>query len=263
MQIVPCRERPWIYVREFCAPNQYFINHNSSFVAAVEMSEEKPDLIRKQSYTIPCASSFRSAVGELAARRGGNVADLARSVVLVVPLPVIAAFPDPGGPGADDRETVVLKSGRTKGQLLRRKPRLQVRLSPGQDIVTLRRALGLALALDKGDVAIRLSGGGLESRQPPDPQAERAEKQAKLNRDEIERLRAIVSVLSFDPLAEGIRTRNDALHILGFAPGSHPDQKTLKARFRTLAAIHHPDGALGNHDRMSQLNEAMDRLRRG
>jgi len=227
------------------------------------MSEEKSETIRKQSYTIPCASSFRGAVGDLAARRGGNVADLARSVVLVVPRSVINAFPDPGGPTGDDRETVVLKSGKTKGQLLRRKPRLQVRLSPGQDVVTLRRALGLALAMDKGDVAVRFSGAGLESRQAPDPQTERAEKQAKANLDEIERLRAIVSVLSFDPLAGGIRTRNDALHILGFAPGSHPDQKTLKARFRTLATIHHPDGALGNHDRMSQLNEAMDQLRLG
>jgi len=227
------------------------------------MTEEKLEPVRKQSYTIPCASSFRADVGELAARRGGNVADLARSVVLVVSRSVVNAFPDPGGPAADDRETVILKSGKTKGQLLRRKPRLQVRLPPGQDIVTLRRALGLALALDKGDVAIRLSGAGLELRQPPDPQTERAEKRAKTNLDEIERLRAIVSVLSFDPLAGGIRSRDDALHILGFAPGSHPDQKTLKARFRTLATIHHPDGELGNHDRMSQLNEAMDRLRLG
>jgi len=227
------------------------------------MSEQKTDTLHKQSYTIPCASAFRTAVIDLAARRGGNVADLARSVVLVVPGDIIAAVADPGGPAADDRETVYLKSGKAKGQPLRRKPRLQARLSPGHDVVTLRRALGLALAIDRGDVAIRFSGAGLEARQPPVPEIERLEKQAKETLDEAERLRAIVSVLSFDPLSGGIRTRDDALHILGFPPASHPDQRTLKARFRTLATIYHPDSTHGNHHRMSQLNDAMDRLRRG
>lgn len=227
------------------------------------MNAENAEPVRKKSYTIPCAAAFRAAVGELAARRGGNVADLARSMVLVVPPDVIAAFPDPGGPAVDDRETVILKSGKTKGQPLRRKPRLQVRLSPGHDIVTLRRALALALAMDRGDVGIRLTGSGLETIQPPDPEAERMGKQAKAIREEVERLRAIVSVLSFDPLAGGIQSRDDALHILGFPPASRPDAKTLKARFRTLATIHHPDGAHGNHQRMSQLNEAMDKLRQG
>ncbi len=211
------------------------------------MTPGKEETVRKQSYTIPCASTFRAAVGELAARRGGNAADLARSVVLVVPPAIIAAFADPGGPAANDRETVILKSGKGKGQPLRRKPRLQVRLSPGQDIVTLRRALGLALALDKGDVGIRFTGAGLAGQQPADPETVRAEKQAQVARDEVERLRAIVSVLSFDPLTGGIRSRDDALHILGFPPGSRPDQKTLKVRFRTLATIHHPDGDPGSH----------------
>ncbi len=226
------------------------------------MTAEKAETGRKRSYTIPCASSFRAAVGELAARRGGNVADLARSVVLLTPPEIIAAFADPGGPAADDRETVVLKTGKARGRSQRRKPRLQVRLSPGHDIVTLRRALGLALALDTGRVGMRFTGAGLERTQPPDPETERAEKQVKSGRDEVERLRTIVSALSFDPLKDGIRSRDEALHILGFAPGSHPDRKTLKARFRTLATIHHPDGEHGNHHRMSQLNEAMDHLRR-
>ena len=158
---------------------------------------------------------------------------------------------------------MILKSGQARGRPMRRKPRLQVRLSPGYDMVTLRRALGLALAMDRGDVSMRYSGMGLEAGQPPDPETERIGKQVKANGEEVERLRAIVSVLSFDPLADGIRSRDDALHILGFPPHSRPDQRTLKARFRTLATIHHPDGAHGNHDRMSQLNEAMERLRRG
>ncbi len=225
------------------------------------MRIEQSEILRKRSYTIPCASSFRAAVIDLAARRGGNVADLVRSVVLLVPGGIIAAFADPGGPQPDDRETVILKSGKTQGQILRRKPRLQVRLSPGHAMITLRRALALALALDKGDVAIRFSGAGLEQGQPPDPAQVRAEKQARASLEKIERLRTIVSALSFDPLAGGIQCRDDALHIMGFPPGSQPGPKTLKARFRTLATIHHPDSAQGNHDRMSQLNDAMDRLR--
>ena len=194
--------------------NQYFINHTSCETAGISMTVENGETVRKQSYTIPCASGFRTAVGDLAARRGGNVADLVRSVVLVVPPAVIAAFADPGGPPAGDRETVILKSGKAKGQPLRRKPRLQVRLGPGHEVITLRRALGLALALDRGDVGMRFTGSGLEANQPLDRDAERLKKQAATALEEVERLRAIVSVLSFDPLAGGIQTRDDALHIL-------------------------------------------------
>ena len=227
------------------------------------MINKNAETICKQSYTIPCASSFRAAVNDLANRQGSNVADLARSVVLVVPSHVIAAFSDPGGPAADDRETVILKSGKGKGQPMRRKPRLQVRLSPGHDIPMLRRALGLALALGNGDVGMRFSGAGLEVAQAPDPAVERVRKLKQASQEEMERLRATVSVLSFDPLPGGIRSRDDALHILGFPPGHHPDQRRLKARFRSLATIYHPDGTHGSHHRMSQLNEAMDLLRRG
>ena len=80
-------------------------------------------------------------------------------------------------------------------------------------------------------------------------------------RDEMERLRAIVAVLSFEPLADGIRTRDQALHILGYPPGAMPDRVSIRARFRTLATIHHPDSGYGSHDRMSQLNSAMEFLR--
>ena len=82
-------------------------------------------------------------------------------------------------------------------------------------------------------------------------------------REELERLRAMVSVLSFEPLPQGIHSREEALHVLGFPPGRLPDLGELRARFRMLATIHHPDGVYGSHQRMSQLNAAMDVLRRG
>ena len=225
-----------------------------------ETMTAKPASNRKHSYTIPCSSKFRDAVTVLADKRRVNVADLARSVVLVVSPEEIAAFPDPGGPLAGDRETVVLKSGTAKGKPWQRKPRLQVRMASGYDGETLRRALGMALAIDRGDVDINLNGFAEEE----SLQAPVVDESLILEaREEMRRLRSIISVLSFDPLPSGIRSRDDALHILGFPPGSLPDGKSLKSRFRTLATIHHPDSGHGNHDRMSQLNEAMDRLKRG
>jgi hypothetical protein len=220
----------------------------------------KPGPYRKHSYTIPCSSDFRDAVMALAQKRRVNVADLARSVVLVVDDHEIANFPDPGGPLAGDRETVVLKSGAAKGKPWQRKPRLQVRMAMGYDAQTLRRALGLALSIDQGAVDISLNGGGQEQQEQAPPLDESLINEA---REELTRLRSIIAMLSFEPLPHGIKSRNDALHILGFPPGSLPDRKSMKSRFRTLASIHHPDSGHGDHDRMSQLNEAMDHLNRG
>jgi DnaJ-class molecular chaperone len=38
--------------------------------------------------------------------------------------------------------------------------------------------------------------------------------------------------------------------------------KSIRAKYRILAAIHHPDSNYGSHQRMTQLNAAMDLLRR-
>ncbi|HEB80010.1 MAG TPA: J domain-containing protein, partial [Rhodospirillales bacterium] len=114
------------------------------------------DPVIKHSYTIPCATDFRDAVTALAKRAGANAADLARSVVLMIPKEEIDAFPDPGPPKPRDRETIILKSGTAKGKPWRRKPRLQVRMAPGFDIETIRKALGLALAMDRGERTVRL-----------------------------------------------------------------------------------------------------------
>lgn len=208
---------------------------------------------KKHSYTITCSTSFRDRIEKLAARRRVNVGDLARSVLLMVPGETIARYPDPGEPKIEDRETVILKSGSSKGRIWRRKPRLQVRMSPGVDAGTIRRALAMALAMDRGELDLYLEKAMPDTK--PAPEA------VRMAEAELERLRGIVSALSFDPLPDGIRTRDEALHVLGFAPGYAPDGRTLKTRFRMLASIHHPDSPYGSHQRMSQLNAAMDRLR--
>lgn len=204
----------------------------------------------KQSYTVPCASAFRDAVEALATRRGVNAADLARSVVLMLDAQTIAAYPDPGGPAADDRERVILKSGKAKGRPWRRKPRLQVRMSAGFDATTLRRALAIALDMDAGKAKVLLDAPARGVAVPlGDPEA-------------VARLKATVSALAFEPLPGGVTTRAEALHVLGFPPGSRPDAATVRARFRALATIHHPDSDHGSHARMSQLNAAMEILGR-
>ncbi len=214
---------------------------------------------RKHSYTVPCSTAFRDAVGALARARKVNVADLARSVLLVVPARTVAALADPGEPASHDRETVVLKSGPAEGRPWRRKPRLQVRMAPGYEVSTIRRALALALAVSRGEATVSVDAAAARTK----ARDEAARKRAKEMTDELERLRAIVSVLAFEPLRGGVGSREDALHVLGFPPRSHPGKGVLRARFRMLATIHHPDGVYGNHERMSQLNAAMAVLRGG
>lgn len=235
----------------------------------------------KHSYTVPCSSAFRDAIDRLAARRKVNVGDIARSVLLVMPGETIAAFADPGEPAPEDRETVILKSGPAKGRPWRRKPRLQVRMAPGYAVDNIRRALGMALSLAEGALRVRLDDPTAPPPPPPrqepqtQPQAS-AESYPKVDRrrgareqsqklaqaaEEIERLKAIISVMAFEPLPDGVQTREEALHVLGFAPGERPDGRTLRAKFRMMATIHHPDSNHGDHHRMSQLNQAMELLR--
>lgn len=207
----------------------------------------RPSTVRKMSYAIPCSSSFRDAVLKLADRRHVNVGDIARSVMLCLPGEVIDEADDPGEPGIDDREDVTLKSGPSAGKPWRRKPRLQVRLPAGYKTVQIRKALGLALAVDAG--AVRLS---LASQDVPGMSTVIEGLQ-----DENARLRTIIDAMQFQPIEAGVKTQAQALYILGYAPGDRPTYSGVKRRFRLLAAIYHPDGARGDHNRMTQLNQAM------
>lgn len=205
----------------------------------------------KKSYAIPCSSAFRDRIQGLADRRGVNVGDIARSVMLVVPTDEIAAMEDPGEPAEGDRETITLKSGPGAGKPWRRKPRLQVRLPAGHTVPELRRALNLALAMSAGEQNIRL-----EDAKAPDA-AEKLQQAAS----EADRQRGIIRTLSFTPLRNGVKTRSDALYVLGFPPNAKIGTDLVRSRFRALATIHHPDSAYGDTRRMSQLNEAMAKLR--
>lgn len=202
----------------------------------------------KHSHTVHCSSLFRDEVLALARRRNVNAADLARSVLLVLTPEMIATAPDPGEPQTGDRETVILRSGPSQGRPWRRKPRIQVRLPLGSDAKTARRALAFALALDRGEAKLEIRRAG--------------ETSAAELKEDVDRLIGIVSDLSPPLLAQGVKTSAEALHVLGFPPNANPDFAEIRSRFRTLAAIHHPDSGTGSHQRMAQLNQAVEVLRR-
>lgn len=215
----------------------------------------------KHSYTVPCASRFRDEALALAQAKHCNVADLARSVVLVVPLGVINAQKDPGEPARDDRETVILKSGQSAGKPWRRKPRLQVRMAPGFEIETIRKALALALAIERGHMNVDVESNVAISAAEMEQEAQHV--LLRDTHEEMARLQNVVKALYFEPLSDGVQSREQALYVLGLPPGSQPDLNTIRLRFRRLATVFHPDGKDGCHQRMSQLNAAMELLRRG
>lgn len=176
--------------------------------------------MNKHSYTVPCSSRFRDTVTTLAERKGCNVADLARSVVLVVNADVIAAHPDPGEPARDDRETIVLKSGRSAGKPWRRKPRLQVRMAPGYDTATIRKALSLAVAIERGHMSVDVESESAKNEAEMEQEAQHA--LLRDTHEELERLRNTVQALHFEPLENGVHARDQALYVLGFPPVRFP-----------------------------------------
>ena len=239
---------------------------STAIVDDEDLTASAPTVV-KQSYTIPCSSAFRDAVETLAATRQVNVGDIARSVLLMLPWGVIDGYADPGEPQPGDRELVILKSGPAKGRPWRRKPRLQVRMAPGYSPAAIRKALGVALALAGEQVTVRLEAPSAPKAAAPEPPPVAAppqdHPQMDAIREELARMRAAIAVLAFDPLPAGVNSRAEALYVLGFPPGTWPDAREIRGRFRMLATVHHPDSRFGDHARMSQLNQAMEFLRGG
>ncbi len=216
-----------------------------------ERSITETDRGKSRSYVVPCSSAFRNSILELVGRRGVSAGEMARSVLLLIPHDP-RKFPDPGEPGADDRESVTLKSGPNAGKVWRRKPRLQVRMQAGLTVADIRRALALALYMDRGDVAFYLSEGGVAA--VPD--------KLGLAEVEIELLRKQIRALAFKPIPGGPKSRADALYILGFHPDMDPSPTEISRQYRNRAAIHHPDRTGGDDTRMRQINDAVRMLRR-
>ena len=222
-------------------------------------------VIKKQSYTIPCSSAFRDIVIKLAEDRSVNVADLVRSVLLVLPEDIIKRFPDPGEPEAGDREKTIVKTGPSKGRPWRRKPRLQVRLTPGYEVPFVRRAFNIAVVLDDNLYSIRLQKSETVSNY--DLPKLKIDAACTLDNNSniesglvLKQMHEIIAALSFTPLPEGLSNKIDALHVMGFFPSERPNKAIVQSKFRLLAQIHHPDSNYGDHNRMVQLNAALHLL---
>ncbi|MHA1539644.1 MAG: J domain-containing protein [Alphaproteobacteria bacterium] len=223
----------------------------------------------KYSYMVSCASTFKKEIEELATRQNVTAGELARAALLLAPPHIIENATDPGDAPADDREIVILKSGTNKGRKITRKPRIQVRLTAGYDVEIIRRALGFALSIDQG-------GGSLFSPQAPStvkaipaPTAPPPEKPAPKTQlteridtleEQAHHFQKTLDAVAFTPLPMGVRTRHDALYVLGFKSTERPTQRVAKERYKKLARIFHPDSVFGDHQRMSQLNDARNLL---
>ena len=201
---------------------------------------------------IACTAAFRRQVLALAERRNVSVGDLLRAVAILLPPQALDEMTDPGEPPLFERDTVVLKSGAHKGETLKRKPRLQVRLKENlsfdKDAATLRKALALALALDKREWALSLENT-----------KQRAQRKTRHDKNEqrIAELERGIERLAFRPLPSNCRTLEDACYIFGLRASVRPSEEQVRRRFRDLASVFHPDAVKGDHERMSQLNQAM------
>lgn len=207
-----------------------------------------------KSYVVACSSDFRDRVLALAERKGVAVSDLVSGLISLLHPHDIERFSDPGDAPSGDRDEVLLQSGPRAGRILKRKPRLQLRLPDGLEDGAIRRVLAMALALDEGRLVLR----------PTDPntalvalEEKKALETALTQAHEAsEELRALVGILAFETLPDGVASISDARYILGFPPQAPLTRQTLKARFRMLSQIYHPDKPTGHTYRMSQLIEA-------
>lgn len=220
-----------------------------------------------QSYVVSCAGPFQAKVTELAQSLGVTASDLAISVMTLIQAYEIDRFPDPGDAPDGDRETVVLRSGPRAGRTLRRKPRLQLRLRPGLSAAFVRRCLGLALAIHDGEESLSIGQQATPAETPPQPPARQPDTelldritalQGDLTRarDAEAELRAIINLLAFDLLPNGVRNAKEARYVLGLPPDGRLDRRHVKARFRQLSQVFHPDKTTGDKDRMGQLLDA-------
>lgn len=208
-----------------------------------------------KSYVVPCSSSFRDAVLDLARRRGLTATDLALSVIALIDRPTIAGQPDPGGPAPGDRETVELKTGPRQGRKLTRKPRLQVRLPAGLPAASIRKALSFALSLNDGSQSLAVASAEEERRRDGALAAQRAA--VAKTRETVDEIRAAMEVIAFDTAVGTVVTADQAYYILGLPPGLRVTMDVVKTRFRQLSRVYHPDRPTGDRIRMGLLIDAV------
>ena len=269
------------------------------------MSTRKESNNHKYSYTISCSFSFKESLKKITVKRKCNFADIARSVVLMLPEEFIESY--------NYKEELPTEEN-TKKSLIR------VRLPKGYSSKFIRKALAIAIDQETNNLELHLSKNNilqryknvvkslrnrLQNKQKQlylsEHQQQKLSKQLDIfklkkakykNKDvdkgykvfnktkvldttvkkidkfntlkdalqEIDRLRSSLNILTSN-LPEGIRTTNQALHILSLAPDVNHDKKMIKEQYRMLAAIYHPDNSsYGSNEKMLEINQAFSYL---
>ena len=176
--------------------------------------------------------------------------DLARSVLLTLPLDTIDAHPDPGEPSSPDRDLIKLPRSRPRcraqnatDSTSRKKQSsasrgLQLRLPAGFKPAQIRKALEIALQLARGEQDVTLDAQPGEWRRLHDELE-----------SQLARLKALTKNLVFEPLPHGVNKIEEAFYVFGLTPRA--DSAEIRRRFKTLATLFHPDnGLLGDHRRI-------------
>ncbi|PWC43521.1 hypothetical protein [Azospirillum sp. TSO22-1] len=179
--------------------------------------------VRGVLHSISCPAVFRTAVLDLAARRGCDAAALAGAALL------LGAGTEPD-PGAGDAV-------------------LDLRLDTVHDHGAIRRALATALAAADGWKLV------------PSAEASRLEGRLETLEYRNKALASALERVSFQPLEGGLTQVRDAASLFGFVNEWCFDEDRVVRRFRELAPVYHPDtGMVGCRQRMAQLIEARNLL---
>ncbi|MCH9779743.1 MAG: J domain-containing protein [Alphaproteobacteria bacterium] len=227
----------------------------------------------KRVVIVPCPSWFVADVLATAEQQSCSVAELARSILLVFSDDHIDLQPDPGEPQPGDRDRVVILSGNGGGgasnstsgndsgndsggasnsandkqKVIKRKPRLQLRLSVPAPIPRIRRALNLAVQLHRGAMQVTAESTSTST----------AQEKLERTTEQLETANGFIEKMRFEPLGRACHSTNEMRYVLGFPPTEIVSLASCTRRYRTLATVFHPDSPFGDHMRMSELNEAM------
>ena len=247
------------------------------------MQQDQNQKVIKVPYTISCSSEFRDKINELAQKYEMNVGDLARSTLLLFPKDVIENYKDPGEPEGEDREEITIRRGATAGRVWRRKPRLQMRLMKGVQLLHIRKALQLFYDISTNQVAVqllqaentRLNASASESIQDIEKAlkggfvVEKREKNVhtRLNQEQVATSsvedQAVLKEILFSQSGQEVKDRKDACRYLGFDPKEKLWEEKIEKREDFIRKLYEqtPQGTRPVEDYLAELARAAGFLR--
>jgi hypothetical protein len=201
------------------------------------LTPEASTHVRSRRLIIRCPEEIAAAAALAEAQGERSMSQMVAAALHLVPRRLLDTLPD-----------FVEPSGRFR----RTAKRVRVSASSRWDRAAIRRAIVFVCGIAQESLLVVSSAD--------DHKLKRAFERAN---GRIEQLVDFIERLSFIPLPNGVHTDNDARYVLGLSPTSPTDAATVGTRFRSVAAVYHPDNGLPNsHARMIQLLEARRYLAR-